>query len=90
MTNDYFAQSGCSLFPAFVNCRTSRPSRVIVKTCFFPDRVDVNAMCRPFGENTGLSFVPSPNVNCFTVRVAMSMILMSFPGPVRAVYAISL
>ena len=44
----------------------------------------MNARCRPFGANAGLSLVPSPNVICRTSRVARSRILMSLPGPVRA------
>jgi hypothetical protein len=68
----------------------SLPSRAIVKICVFPERVELNAICRPFGEKHGLSFVPSPNVSCRTAPVASSSTLMSFPGPVLAAYAISL
>src|SRR4029453_13452240 len=59
----YRDQSGCSFFPPLVICRRARPSRAIVNTCFLPERVDVNAMCRPLGAKAGLSFVPSPNVS---------------------------
>src|SRR6266498_1972881 len=83
-------QSGCSLLPDLVNCLRSLPVRAIVKICFLPARVDVNAMWRPLGANAGLSFEPSPNVNWRTSRVDMSITLMSLPGPVFAVYAISL
>ena len=37
-------------------CLRSLPVRAIVKICFLPARVDVNAMWRPLGANAGLSF----------------------------------
>ena len=53
-------------------CDLSRPfpSRPIVKICLLPVRVEVNARCRPVGENAGLSFDPWPSVICVTCRVA--------------------
>ena len=78
------------MLPACVTCFRFFPSRAIVNTCDFPDLVDMNARCLPLGDHDGLSLVPSPNVNCRTWRVAKSITLMSLPGPVREVNAISL
>src|SRR5262249_61389933 len=85
-----FDQFGYALAPVRVICRRSFPSRATVKICVLPARVELNAICRPFGEKHGLSFVPSPNVNCRIAPVASSSTLMSLPGPVLAAYAISL
>jgi hypothetical protein len=45
--------------PSNVSGRTFEPSRFTVKICASPVRVDVNARCRPFGAQLGLSFKPS-------------------------------
>jgi hypothetical protein len=37
-------QFGQSLLPDLVICLTFFPSRAMVKICFLPERVDVNAM----------------------------------------------
>src|SRR5580765_7394049 len=50
----------------------------------------MKARCRPLGENTGLSLLPSLCVNCVTARGATSMTLMSNRAPVRDSKAISL
>ena len=80
----YWDQFGAVLLPVLVSCLTSLPSRATLKICDRPARVDMNAMCRPFGAKAGLSFEPSPYVSCRTCLVARSMILISNPGPVRA------
>jgi hypothetical protein len=48
-----------------------------VKIWYLPARDEANATCRPFGENAGLSLLPSPLVIDLTLRVAKSKILMS-------------
>ena len=48
--------------PVFVICCRFLPSRSIMKICALPARVDVNATCRPLGENAGLSLLPIPSV----------------------------
>jgi hypothetical protein len=53
-------QLGLTLLPNVVTCRSPFPSRPMRNICIFPLRVDVNAIWRPFGENTGLSLLPSP------------------------------
>src|SRR6266540_2630022 len=58
----YCDQLANLLFPSRVICRRLFPSRSTVKSCALPFRVDVNAICRPFGENEGLSLLPIPSV----------------------------
>jgi hypothetical protein len=43
----------------------------------------VNATCRPFGENAGLSLLPMPSVIVLASRFWKSKILMSYPPPRR-------
>src|SRR5882672_4210217 len=73
----YCDQFGYLFMPWRVTCRRFLPSRSMRKICSLPARVDVNARCRPFGENAGLSLLPTPSVTVFDVRVAKSKILMS-------------
>ena len=47
-------------------------------------------MCRPFGENAGLSFVPTPSVIVFGLARCHVVDLDVETGPELAVYAISL
>jgi len=73
----HFDQFGYVLAPARVICRSPLPSRAIVKMCILPSRDEMKAMCRPFGENVGLSLVPTPSVSVRVWPVATSKILMS-------------
>ena len=57
-----FDQFGNRLSPLFVICRTFSPVRSTVKIWYLPERDDANARCLPFGENAGLSLLPSPLV----------------------------
>src|SRR6185436_14780250 len=86
----YCDQFGYLFMPDRVIWRRFFPSRSIRKICSFPARVDVNARCRPLGENAGLSLLPMPSVTVFAPRFWKSKILMSNPAPVRDAYAISL
>ena len=78
------------LLPVVVICLTSRPSRVIVKICELPLRVDMNAMCRPFGEYAGLSLDPFAERQLAGLTGGEVEHLDVVAGPLCAAKAISL